>query len=393
MTNRRIIVLAALGFFQHGLVMLFVGPILPEIMTAYTITESTAGLLLGLGSVGFAAGPLLGGILSDKIGVYKVIATALFLEAVFLVLFGLRPVFWLLVPVYFLTLLSAAQVETTINVLPTMLKEVRTLSVMSFLHLCFSISAFLFPIFIGFYLSRLGSWNHIPWIVAAFAFGLSVFSVLTARRREAKVAPAESLHLKELISIVKEPPVFFGALTLALYVGAELGASAWIVHYLRSSVGLSPVAASTGLSLLWVGIMVGRLVNGFFVRKFTSLQLVVSMGVLGVITGVLFILTGGLVGSYITLLLLGFAMAGIYPNVMAEVNSTYPRRVGVVTGFMAFGAGAGAMLFQWLIGFAAEHVGLRFALVIPAVLMGLLCVSYTAAVKTLPGPSVSPTRS
>ena len=393
MTNRRIIVLAALGFFQHGLVMLFVGPILPDIMAAFEITESTAGLLLGLGSAGFAAGPLLGGILSDKIGVFKVIAGALLLESIFLILFGGSPVLWLLVAAYFLTLLSAAQVETTINVLPTMLKDVKVLSVMSFLHLCFSIGAFLFPLFIGFYLSRLGSWNHIPWIVAAFAFVLFVYAFLTARRKEAKTAPAENLHLKELVSIVKEPPVFFGALTLALYVGAELGASAWVVHYLRSSLGLSPVAASTGLSLLWVGIMAGRLLNGFFVRKFTSLRLVVSMGILGVVSGVLFIFTTGLAGSYITLLILGFAMAGIYPNVMAEINGKYPKRVGVVTGFMAFGAGAGAMLFQWLIGFAAEFVGLKFALTIPALLMGILCVSYAAAVKTLPSPSASPTRS
>ncbi|MFP4561867.1 MAG: MFS transporter [Spirochaetia bacterium] len=391
MTNRRIIVLAALGFFQHGLVMLFIGPILPDIMAAFGITESTTGLLLGLGAAGFTAGPLLGGILSDKIGVFKVIAAALFLESVFLALFGGSPVFWLLIAAYFLTLLFAAQMETTINVLPTMLKNVKVLSIMSFLHLCFSISAFLFPIFIGFYLSRTGSWKHIPWIVAAFAFGLFVFAVLTARRREAKVAPAESLHVKELISIVKEPPVFFGALTLALYVGAELGASAWVVHYLRSALGLSPVAASTGLSLLWVGIMTGRLLNGFFVRKFTSLQLTVSMGILGVIGGVLFILASGITGSYITLLILGFVMAGIYPNVMAEINGKYPKRVGVVTGFMAFGAGAGAMLFQWLIGFAAEFVGLKFALLIPAILMGLLCISYTAAVKSL--PSAPPTRS
>ena len=162
MTNKRIIVLAALGFFQHGFVMLFVGPILPEIMASFGITESTAGLLLGLGSAGFAAGPLLGGILSDKIGVFKVIATALLLESVFLALFGISPVFWLLVAAYFLTLLSAAQMETTINVLPTMLKDVKVLSVMSFLHLCFSIGAFIFPIFIGFYLNRLGRWNHIP---------------------------------------------------------------------------------------------------------------------------------------------------------------------------------------------------------------------------------------
>ena len=70
-------------------------------------------------------------------------------------------------------------------------------------------------------------------------------------------------------------------------------------------------------------------------------------------------------------------------------------KVALIVGALAlsgcadqrFGAGAGAMLFQWLIGFAAEHVGLKFALTIPAILMGLLCVSYTAAVKSLPSSS------
>ena len=69
-------------------------------------------------------------------------------------------------------------------------------------------------------------------------------------------------------------------------------------------------------------------------------------------------------------------MSGMYPNIMADVNSRYPIQMGLVTGFLAQAAALGTMLSQPVMGLIAERVGLTVALAIPALLLGLMTVVY-----------------
>ena len=55
-----------------------------------------------------------------------------------------------------------------------------------------------------------------------------------------------------------------------------------------------------------------------------------------------------------------------------------------MTGVLAVGASAGAMIFQPLIGAIAKWAGLPAAMAMPAALMGLLAVAYLGAVGGAP---------
>ena len=80
--------------------------------------------------------------------------------------------------------------------------------------------------------------------------------------------------------------------------------------------------------------------------------------------------------------LIGSGVAGGYPNTMVEINRRFPEDIGSATGILAFGAGLGAMIFQWVMGITAEHAGLTVSMMIPFILFALMVPTFRAATKT-----------
>ncbi|TVR60210.1 MAG: hypothetical protein EA426_05290, partial [Spirochaetaceae bacterium] len=171
------------------------------------------------------------------------------------------------------------------------------------------------------------------------------------------------------------------AVTLFFYVGAEVGLSSWIVHYLQKELGLAPVSSAVGLSVLWVAILVGRLGNSILGDRFSSTTLVTVSGIGGAIGAVAFLFVRTIFPAYLVLAWIGLCLSGVFPNVMAELNNRDPEKTGTVTAVMAMGASSGAGAAQWFVGFLAETVSLSAAFVTPAVLQGLLVLSFWGAVK------------
>lgn len=378
---------AAMG--QHGIVLLMFSPLVPSIMETFAIGEALAGLLLSAGSLGFVAGPILAGAVIDGRGVKSALAVGFLAEIAFFAVFGWSPIFWVAAAANFFIHMAGAFVETSANVMPTLVDRRHAGSYMNLVHSFFSVGAVIGPVLIGLFLSAAGTWRPVSWLVAIPTGGLAIFTLAVPfSKPPAEPADGENPRrasrggrLALWSSVVFRRPVFFGALTLMLYVGAEVGLSAWIVYYLTSRLGFSTVVSSTGLSTLWIGIMVGRFGSSILARRFSSRALVSTAGIVGLVAGVGLLYTDRTFLVFALLAIVGLSMSGVFPNVMAEINSRDPQRAGTITGFLAVGAGSGAMVFQWCIGLVAERVGLVLALHIPAVLMGLVVVTYSIALS------------
>ncbi len=386
---------------QHGIILLLVGPLVPDLMATFGIGESVTGLLLGMGSVGFVAGPLFAGALIDRINVRAALLVGLGIELVFLVLFGVAPLFIVAVAANLLLHLGASFVETSANVMPTLTRSTKSAhSVMNLVHMFFSVGAFAGPFLIGLYLDATGAWRPIMFftLVPTGALALWTFSARFPRapRPEARRTdglPTEDARPRPLAhvgEVLRMPHAVLGALTLLLYVGAEVGVSSWVVYYLQRRLSLSTVASTTGLSVLWIAIMAGRFANSVLGNRFSSTTLVTVSGLTGAVGVGLFLLADGIVGAYVFLVWVGLCFAGIFPNVMAELNNRVPEKTGTVTAVMAMGASSGAAIFQWFVGFLAETASIVVAFTVPAVLLLLLVATFHAAVRSrsIPEPAV-----
>ena len=141
--------------------------------------------------------------------------------------------------------------------------------------------------------------------------------------------------------MLRERAVLLGALALLLYVAAEFGVSNWIVLYAQKELAFPVLAATSALSALWFGLMIGRLLNSRLALRRSSRELVLWSGVTGVICGLALLTARTPAVAYLWLFGLGLSMAGMYPNIMADVNSRYPIQMGLVTGFLAQAAALG----------------------------------------------------
>lgn len=93
----------------------------------------------------------------------------------------------------------------------------------------------------------------------------------------------------EFLGTAKNPAVIFGVLTLMFYVGTELGFSSWLVNYLEKTHAFQKLQASLALSILWIGLITGRLTNTFILRWVSGRLILAVSSVLGVVFGTLFL--------------------------------------------------------------------------------------------------------
>ncbi len=366
---------------QHGIILLLVGPLVPNLMATFGVGESMAGLLLGVGSLGFVVGPLFAGAVIDRVNVRAALIVGLLIELAVLGLFGLSPVFALAVAANFFVRLGSSFVETSANVMPTLTRSRRPAhAVMNLVHMFFSVGAFAGPFLIGLYLQATGEWRPVMFFALVPTGALLLWAALTRfPAREARPRVNAFAHVG---AVIRRRYVVLGALTLMLYVGAEVGVSSWVVHYLQRELGLSAIASASGLSILWIFIMIGRYANSVLGNRISSETLVTVSGVAGAVGVGLFLLARSVASAYPLLAWIGLCMSGVFPNVMGELNRHDPERIGTVTAVMAMGAAAGAGLFQWLVGFVAETVSLTAAFVTPAVLQILFVVTFRGAARS-----------
>ncbi|MCS7220871.1 MAG: MFS transporter [Anaerolineae bacterium] len=369
---------------QHGIVLLLMGPVLPSVIEAFQISESAAGLMLGMGSLGFTLGPMAAGTIADRAGARWILLSGLAAEVILLGAFGFIPSFLLALFTYLALSFAAAFVETAVNVIPALIERQQAGSLMNRVHLFFSIGAFICPFLAGLILKATGDWRPVFWLTAL----PTALLLLLALRVTFPPLPVGSGALEKpvvpLATLLRDRSILLGALALFLYVGAEIGASNWIVLYLQRELGFATLVATSGLSILWIGIMVGRYLNSLLAKRHSSRELVLWAGIGGLATCLALLTARTPAAAYTWLGMIGLCMSGVYPNIMAELNGRDPARAGAVTGFLTVAAAAGAMIFQPLLGVVAQWLSLPAAIAIPGVLMGLLAVAYLGAYEPRP---------
>lgn len=374
-TKKLWVALTCATMTQHGIVLVLAGALLPAMMKTFGIRESAAGLMLGIGALGFVLGPLVAGVLSDRTSPKVIFLAGLGVEAVLLTCFSFAPTFPLAIAAYFLFSIGAGFIETVVNIMPTLVEPERPGSLMNVVHMFFSIGAFISPILAGLILRDTGSWRPVYWVVAVPTALLFVL----IWRSPFPPNPAAAAAVKpagRVVSVLRERAVLLGALALLLYVAAEFGVSNWIVLYAQKALAFPVLAATSALSALWFGLMIGRLLNSRLALRRSSRELVLWSGVTGVVCGLALLTAGTPAMAYLWLFGLGLSMAGMYPNIMADINSRYLIQMGLVTGFLAQAAALGTMLAQPVMGVIAERAGLPIAIAMPAVLLGVMTVVY-----------------
>ena len=187
------------------------------------------------------------------------------------------------------------------------------------------------------------------------------------------------------------PPVsayLLTALLFFLYIGIESSWAGWATSYAQR------MNATTRLwmfapSFFWGALLAGRALAPIFLKRVSEDLLLILDLVLATAAGCFVLAVASMILLSAGLSVLGFALASVYPNLIARMTRDLEGNTGA-TGYMFAAASTGGAVLPWVVGavssrFGGIRTGLAVAIAASAIMLVIQisrCRRTSAAVQT-----------
>lgn len=201
------------------------------------------------------------------------------------------------------------------------------------------------------------------WIGLVPAFFAGIFARSGFEERPLPEQPS----LSEAIQDFKSPGALLFSLLLFLQFGNEWAIAGWLTLFLIQRLGVSPESSLNILSMYWMALLVGRVAVQFVLPRVRHVRLLMASGLSAVFGCAVLLLTNNLFGAGAGVLLVGSGFAAIYPLVVEKIGDRFPYyHPGFFNGIFSL-ALTGGMLAPWTLGIYAHHMGIRVVMLLPLV--------------------------
>ena len=261
---------------------------------------------------------------------------------------------------------------------------------MSWLHCCWGVGATLGPLIASIFLQSTGSWRSAYFAIGSTQILLAVFFCFTiglwdrARRDE----EAENRETAASSSMDKlEGKCHFSldfwlcVLVFFVYCGIEAGAGLWSCAFLTRVRGMDLNTAQYIVTAYWGALTAGRFLLGFTADKLGNRRLSTLSGAAVLFAALLLLIPADGFLPSAALLLVGFALAPVYPCLMHEATRRgfNDATAAALTGLQGAAGMVGIMIVPPLIGYAGDLISME-ALPVSVVVQAL--VMFAALLKT-----------
>lgn len=359
-TPRVQIALCYVAFILVGVVDGAVGVLLPSLQAFYGVSKATVSLLFLASTAGYAIAAFGSGPLTEWIGRRRLLAFGALAIGVATAVISRTPPFAVVLVAALISGFGIATLDAGLNAFFAELP--RSTALLNYLHAFFGVGAFLGPFIAATLLASGRPWHEVYLIWAALAaavlVGLLRFFPGTARPG-AETAATDAAGGNILAATLRLRVVWFAALFLLFYVGAEVTLGNWSYSYLTELHRQPLLPAGWAVSGYWLGLTAGRLTLAQLAARFGQSERRLVQACIGGFVAGLLLLWIAPVAAMPALFLAGFALGPIFPTVIALVPSLVPGRlVPGAVGFLASLGSMGAALFPWLAGVLAQGAGL-----------------------------------
>lgn len=216
-------------------------------------------------------------------------------------------------------------------------------------------------------------------IAAVLALLALVFWVL----RDAPAAPSAARNETSLSSLrlfASRPRLALGALSIFLYVGAEVSIGSLMVNYLMQprTLGLEAAAAGRLVAFYWGGAMIGRLIGAGVMLKAPAGRVLTTCALgAALLAATSAATTGGIAGG--TIIAIGLFNSIMFPTIFTLAIEGLGTDTAQGSGLICMAIVGGAVV-PLATGALADHVGLSLALLAP-----IACYLWVAAYGWLTG--------
>lgn len=365
-----------LSFISLGLPDSLLGSAWPSMYPGFGVPVSYSGIIFFIISVGTVISSLQSDRLTRKLGAGKVTAISVAMTAAALWGFSVSGSFLMLCLWAVPYGLGAGSVDAALNNYVALHFASQH---MSWLHCMWGIGASVGPYIMGYALTARQSWNLGYRIISVIQLVLTIIIVLSLplwkgnTQQEEETSQPDPLTLRQILRL---PGVKAVMVTFFCYCALEQTTGLWASSYLVLHKGVAPETAASFASLFFVGITVGRALNGFLTMKLSDAQLIrLGQGI--ILMGVAaFLLPLGEYAALAGLILIGLGCAPIYPCIIHSTPAHFgPDKSQAIIGVQMASAYVGNCLMPPLFGLIANHITVAlfpFYLLMILVLMVLM---------------------
>ena len=329
--------------------------VLPDIQQEFKIDRGTASIPFALTMVGFAIGNWVMGHVVDRYGITKTIILAATVNtAGYIAAMYVNNVYSLSILQFFIGLGTAAAFGPLIADTSHWFLKRRGIAVALIASGNYFSGAIWPPIFNSTLQSD--GWRDVYWILAlSTVFIMIPLSFLLTKKiseETARISDAASSDKRQNVSISPK------ALTILLSIagiGCCVAMSMPQVHIVAFCIdlGFGPAVGAEMLSLMLIGGIISRLINGLIADKLGGVYTLLIGSTLQCIALFLYLPFDGLVSLYIVSLVFGLSQGGIVPSYAIIIREYLPgadagTRVGFVMMCTIMGMAIGGWMSGWI---------------------------------------------
>jgi MFS family permease len=370
-------------FVIHAFVTGSWAPRIPAIKDKLDLDASELGLALAGLAVGLVAGTRLAGRSVDHFGTRLPLRVGLVVQCGALVGVALAPDLAALTGAFAFLGLAGGFIDVTMNANAVQVERGYGRPIMSGLHGLWSVGL-LAGSALGTAAAAVGAGIAAHFAVVAFA--LAVVSIVatrgllpTAAERTRRPPRAGA----RVIRVWSRPVLLLGLLAFSSFAG-EGSAADWGAVYMHETVGTGTRSAGVAFVAFSVGMIASRFTADAVSARFGPTAVTRAGGLLAAGGLGLAVLVPEPVTVVAGYLLFGVGLAPIVPIAFSAAGNADRARTGVILGSVVTLGYAGTVVGPLVIGFAADALSLRAALVFPA-LLGLVIAVLAAAVAAAAG--------
>ena len=372
-------------FISLGLPDSLLGSAWPVIHEEISVPVSYAGIISATIFVGTILSSLFSDKLLHKFGAGLVTAVSVTLTALGLFGFSISNQFWILILWAIPYGLGAGGVDAILNNYVALHYKAQH---MSWLHCMWGVGASISPYIMSFALVKLENWSRGYFIVSMIQAVLSVLifiSIPLWKKRsvgngdETKEIESKALSFREIFAIKGAMPCF---LMFFCYCSLELTTSLWASTYLVQNWNFSPETAAGYASMFYIGVTLGRFINGFLAIKMGD-KCLIRMGTAIVAVGIALLFlpfhsTFALIGFFV----IGLGCAPIYPCIIHMTPDVFgaDKSQAMIGVQMAF-AYIGFLVMPPLFGIIAENISISLLPIYQLIFLVLIFVMHELVLK------------
>ena len=349
-----------LGFFVMGFVDV-VGIATNYAKKDFQLRDSVANLLPFMVFLWFAFLSVPVGSLMNRVGRRMTVLIGLAITAVAMLVPLANYSFVTLLIAFALVGIGNTILQVSLNPLLTnVVNGDRLTSALTGGQLAKSLASFLGPVIAGAASAYAGSWREIFWVFAAVSV-LNGIWLWSTQITEIAVAPDRGLSARNSLRLLGDTKIVMLVIGVICIVGIDVGLNTTLPRFVMDRCGIPLEKAGFASSLYFVSRTAGSLAGIPLLGRFTGKQFLAGTAALGM-AALALLLAGSeiwLVG--IATVLLGLAVANVFPILFSAALRQASTRQNEVSGLMIMGVAGGAILLP-VMGFVEDLHGAGWAI-------------------------------